>query len=102
MINLDDDSFKKFVSQEGVRVVDFWAEWCGPCKMLSPILEELNNEMDNLEIAKVNADEYLRISSDFDIVSIPTVLVFKDGELVGKQVGAKPKALMRKFLENYL
>ena len=102
MIELKDDTFSDFVMGDGVRVVDFWAEWCGPCKMLTPILEELDAEIDGLHVGKMDADEFTQTASAFGVVSIPTVLVFKGGELVGQQVGAKPKALMKKFLENYL
>ena len=73
-------------------VVDFWAEWCGPCKMIAPSLEEISNEMDGqVKIAKVNMDENPDLAAKYGIRSIPTLLMFKEGEPVAIQVGAAPK-----------
>ena len=92
-------NFKEKVSQ-GISVVDFWAEWCGPCKMLTPILEELNNEMENISFYKVDADANSELAVELQITSIPTIFVYKDGEMIGRHQGAKPKVLMRKFIED--
>lgn len=92
-------NFKEKVSQ-GVSVVDFWAEWCGPCKMLTPILEELDNEMENISFYKVDADANSDLAVELQITSIPTIIVYKDGEIIGRHQGAKPKVLMRKFIED--
>jgi thioredoxin 1 len=99
MKELSEVDFKSTV-ENGFTLVDFWAEWCGPCKMIAPILEELDSEFDNVEFYKVDADANTTLAAELGINSIPTVLFYKDGELVSTQNGAKPKALMRKFIEN--
>ena len=79
-------------------LVDFWAEWCGPCKMIAPILEEIASENKNIVIAKMNTDENPNTSSAHGIMSIPTMMIFKNGELVDRLVGAMPKdAVMQKI-----
>jgi thioredoxin 1 len=88
-----DASFKQDVLESKVPVlVDFWAEWCGPCKMVGPVLDELAKEFNGkLKIAKVNVDENQQVSVDFHIRSIPTLLFFKNGQLVKQLIGAHPK-----------
>jgi len=84
-------------------LVDFWAEWCGPCKMVAPVLEEIAAEnADKITIAKVNIDENPEIARRYQIMSIPTMSVFKDGVVVKSIVGAKPKAALLRDLEAYL
>ena len=84
-------------------LVDFWAEWCGPCKMVAPVLEEIATEhADKLTVAKLNIDENPRTAQTYQILSIPTMSVFADGKVVKQIVGAKPKALLLKELEPYL
>jgi thioredoxin len=73
-------------------IVDFWAPWCGPCRVVSPILEELNGERDDLRVVKVNVDENQAIAARYDILSIPTMILFKNGEIAKKVIGALPKA----------
>ena len=81
-------------------VVDFWAEWRGPCRMIGPALEELSNEMaGKVKIAKVNVDENPGIASRYGIRSIPVLMVFKDGELAGQKVGAAPKGELSKWIQ---
>ena len=72
-------------------LVDFWAEWCGPCRMVSPIVEEIADERDDIAVGKVNVDEQGELAVRFGVMSIPTLLVFKGGELVQTAVGARPK-----------
>ncbi|MDQ1704088.1 MAG: thioredoxin 1 [Frankiaceae bacterium] len=84
-------------------LVDFWAEWCGPCKMVAPVLEEIASEHgDKLTIAKVNIDENPEIARRYQIMSIPTMSVFAGGEVVKSIVGAKPKAALLRDLEDYV
>ena len=90
---LSDSTFDETVASDGTPVlVDFWAEWCGPCKMIAPILEEIANEQgEALQVAKLNVDEAGDIARRFEVMSIPTLILFKDGEPVKRIVGAKPK-----------
>ncbi len=84
-------------------LVDFWAEWCGPCKMVAPVLEEIAAEHgDKITIAKVNIDENPEVARQYQIMSIPTMSVFSGGQIVKSIVGAKPKAVLLRDLEPYL
>jgi thioredoxin 1 len=83
-------------------VVDFWAEWCGPCKMIAPILEEIASENDGIMIAKLNVDENPQTAASYGITSIPTVNVYSGGEVVKTIIGAKPKAALLADLAEYL
>ena len=84
-------------------LVDFWAEWCGPCKMVAPVLEEIAQQHgDKLDIVKLNIDENPRIAQQYQVMSIPTMAVFQGGKIVKQIVGAKPKSAILKDLEAYL
>jgi thioredoxin 1 len=91
------DSFKSTVASATTPLlVDFWAPWCGPCKAIAPILEDLAVELDGkLAIAKINIDDYSEIAAEFDVRSIPTLLVFKGGALASRLVGMLPKAALK-------
>ncbi len=102
-IKVSDESFTADVLQsEKPVIVDFWAEWCGPCRMVAPILEEIASENDNIVIAKLNVDENPQISASYGITSIPTLNVYLGGEVVKSIIGAKPKAALLAELAPYL
>lgn len=101
IVTLTSQNFEAEVIKSAQPVlVDFWAEWCGPCKMLGPVLDELSSEYDGrARIGKVNIDDHQDLAVQFGIQSIPTLLVFKGGQIVGQTVGAKPKAALRQVLD---
>ncbi|BDF05651.1 thioredoxin [[Clostridium] hylemonae] len=99
-IHLTKDNFKQEVLESEVPVlVDFWAEWCGPCQMVLPIVEELAGEVKDAKICKVNVDEQMELAKEFRVMSIPTLMVFKDGQKVKSEVGAKSKEELKAMLE---
>jgi len=96
------DNFNETVSN-GVSLLDFWAPWCGPCKMQLPIVEELSTELQGTAtIAKVNVDEQPELASQFGVMSIPTLILFKDGQPVDKLVGLQSKASLQAKIQNQL
>lgn len=101
ILNVNDNEFNKEI-QEGLVLVDFWATWCGPCKMIAPVLEEINNELgDKLKILKVDVDKNPATAGEFDIMSIPTMLIFKNGEVVDKTIGYQPKELLLELIKKH-
>ena len=101
---LTDATFDENVKSSDVPVlVDFWAEWCGPCKMITPVLEEIAEEQEGkVRIAKLNVDDNLDVTRRYEVLSIPTLILFKDGEPKVRLIGAKPKGQLLQELADYL
>lgn len=99
VVTITKDNFQQEVldSQKTV-LVDFWATWCGPCRMLSPVVDEIAQENDAVKVGKVNVDEQPELASQFGVMSIPTLMVFRDGKPVSTSVGAVPKAKILSML----
>jgi thioredoxin 1 len=87
---------------DGPVLVDFWAPWCGPCRVVHPVLEEIDAEREDLRIVSLNTDENPQIAAKYEVLSIPTLIVFKDGEIATRLVGARPKARLEQELEPVL
>lgn len=101
VIHLNDSNFEaEVLNFEGVVLVDFWASWCGPCKMLGPILDELSSEITQ-KIAKVNVDEVEKLAQKYKIRSIPTMIIFKNGQIVDTLVGSMQKTVLKDKLATY-
>ncbi|MCC2687945.1 MAG: thioredoxin [Rhizobiaceae bacterium] len=101
-VKVDNKNFQSDVLEaEGPVVVDFWAEWCGPCKMIGPSLEEISREMDGkVKITKLNIDENPELAAKFGVRSIPTLMLFKDGEVADIKVGALPKTALSQWISS--
>jgi thioredoxin 1 len=103
VINTTTEAFKKDVLEnQKVVLVDFWAEWCGPCRMVAPVLDEISKETPALDIVKVNVDEQPQLAMDYNVTGIPLLGVFKDGRMVKQLVGARPKAAIMSELSEFL
>ena len=93
MVNINNENFKKEVlDYNGTVIVDFYADWCGPCKMLSPILDEVGKDNPSIKICKVNVDNEIELARSYLVMSIPAVFVFKNGSLISNSVGLKTKS----------
>ncbi|MBE6137175.1 MAG: thioredoxin [Erysipelotrichaceae bacterium] len=100
LAHLTKDNFKEFYTENKLCLVDFWAQWCGPCRMLTPVLEELHQKT-NLPIGKVNVDEEEELAEALRIQSIPALFLFKDGKLVDKKVGYLPMDALASWVKSY-
>ena len=103
-IQVNDDNFQKEVLEsDGLVLVDFWAPWCMPCRMLAPTIEEIANEMEGkVKVCKMNVDESIQYPQQYGIMSIPTVMLFKNGQTVETMIGLQPKEEILKTIQEHL
>lgn len=103
IVNLSTSTFDEQIGSSSTPVVvDFWADWCGPCRQIAPVLEEIAAEVPAVTIAKVNVDDNQELAARFGVMSIPTLLVFNGGEMVKRIVGAKPKGTLLEELSEFV
>ena len=100
MLQTNEENFQANVLDKDFVVVDFFAEWCGPCRMIGPFLEAIESEL-GIDIVKVNIDEAPNIATKYDVMSIPTVMIFKKGEVVGQNVGAASRARLTEWIKKH-
>jgi thioredoxin 1 len=100
-IDITTEIFQEFVKGNDLVLVDFWAEWCAPCLMMAPVIEELEREMKGVKFTKLNVDENPEIASTFGIISIPTLVIFKGGEVADMVVGVISKDALRERIESH-
>lgn len=93
------DFNEKVINSSKPALVDFWASWCGPCKMLSPVVDSVSEQYDSVDFYKVNVDEQPELAQEFGIMSIPTLIMFKNGEVFDESVGVAPEAELKAFVE---
>lgn len=99
-VTLTQENFQtEVLDAKGTILVDFWAAWCGPCRMLSPVVDEVAAELPGVKVGKVNIDEQPDLAAQFDVMSIPTLVVFKDGKAVNQSVGVIPKEAILKMVK---
>ena len=100
VLHITKDNFEELVLKSNKKVLlDFWATWCGPCKMIAPIVEEIAEENEHIVVGKIDVDEETPLAIQFGVTSIPTLILMEKGEKIGKLIGYRPKADIQKFLE---
>ena len=103
MIHFTKDGLDKALAQKGLLMVDFWADWCGPCKMLAPLIESLDKEYEGrVTVGKVNVDDEQELAIRYGVMSIPTVIFFKDGQEIDRKVGVMPEGAFAEVLDKNL
>ena len=101
VLHITKENFEeKVLKSENKVLLDFWAPWCGPCKMIAPVLEEIAEENEHVSVCKVNVDEEIELAVQFGVSSIPTLVVMENGEKKAQMIGFRPKAEIQKLLEN--
>ena len=99
-IKITKENFQtEVLDAKGTVLVDFWASWCGPCKMIGPIIDQIADERNDVKVCKINVDEEPELAAKFKVMSIPTLVVFKDGQVATQSLGAKPKAAILALLD---
>ena len=99
VIHVNKDNFEQIKNGDKPVLIDFYADWCGPCRMVAPIVEEIAAENDDIVVAKVNVDDQPELASEFGVFSIPTLVVLKDGKVAARSTGARPKAQIQAMLD---
>lgn len=99
-MELKKENFKELI-QTGMTLIDFYATWCGPCKMMHPVIEKIEVENENLQVVKIDVDNHEDLAREYGIMSIPTIILLKDGEIVEKSIGFTPKDKIDKWLEEH-
>ena len=99
VLSLNKNNFEEIKSSEKTVLIDFYADWCGPCRMVSPIVDKIADEHPEYLVCKINVDDEPELASEFEVFSIPTLVVMKDGEIVNQSVGAKPEPQILAMLE---
>ena len=102
VVEINTSNFDTELSKDGVNVVDFYADWCGPCRKMGPILEEVESELTHVKFAKINTDDNLEMAKKYQVSGLPTLMVFKNGEPVERIVGLMPKSSIITNIEKYV